>query len=230
MARNSIVSRVLPLALTPLALTWVALLGSGCASSFKIKDPPPGYIEVSDYDNWNHARQVHMKAPDNVGLNIRTFENYQGGTLPLWSQDLVKKLGQRGYTLTGQKAIESANGVAGTRFDFRYTPPGLEPPEEKFYTALLFVSDEWIVIAQFAGKTELASAHEKDIDALLKQLKVRGCKVGEKTCDGPQPDKLSTPSQSPLSGDVGKPSGDDVEPMENPPEGTNPSVEAPPPS
>jgi hypothetical protein len=177
------------IALAPLAL----LTATGCAS-FKLKDKPPGYIEVSDYVGYKNAADLRMKAPDNVGLSIKTFDNYEGGSLSLWSEDLIKKLGSRGYVLTGQKPVESANGVAGTRFDFRYTPHGAE--DEKFYVAILFVTDAWRVVAQFAGTAELAAAHEKDVTALLGELKIRGCKLGEDTCKGPQPAQLSTPAEN----------------------------------
>lgn len=176
-------------AIAPLALATL----TGCAS-FKLKDKPPGYIEVSDYVGYKGAADLRMKAPDNVGLSIKTFDNYEGGSLALWSEDLVKKLGTRGYVLTGQKPVESANGVAGTRFDFRYTPHGAD--EEKYYTALLFVTDDWRIVAQFAGTAELAAAHEKDITALLDKLKIRGCKASEDTCKGPQPSPLATPPEN----------------------------------
>lgn len=185
------IMRTLAVFLAPLTLALVST--TGCAS-FKLKDKPPGYIEVSDYTGYRGAADLRMKAPDNVGLSIKTFDNYEGGSLPLWSEDLVKKLGSRGYVLTGQKPVESANGVAGTRFDFRYTPHGAD--DEKYYTALLFVTDEWRIVAQFAGTAELADAHERDVTALLAELKVRGCKAGKDTCKGPQPGPLSTPKEN----------------------------------
>lgn len=181
----------LPLAALALPLTAL-LAASGCAS-FKIKDKPPGYIAVSDYA-YSGSADLRMKAPDNVGLSVKTFANYEGGSLPLWSEDLVKKLGVRGYVLTGQKPVESANGVQGTRFDFRYIPHGAD--DEKYYTALLFVTDEWRIVAQFAGSAELADEHEKDITALLAEIKVRGCKASKDTCDGPQPGQLATPPEN----------------------------------
>ncbi len=183
--------RLVATAVVPLVLALVST--TGCAS-FKLKDKPPGYIEVSDYIGYQGAADLRMKAPDNVGLSIKTFANYEGGSLPLWSEDLVKKLGARGYVLTGQKPVKSANGVEGARFDFRYTPHGAD--DEKYYTALLFVTDDWRIVAQFAGTAELATVHESDITALLAELKVRGCKVSEDTCKGPQPGKLATPAEN----------------------------------
>ncbi|HLT35326.1 MAG TPA: hypothetical protein VK034_03550, partial [Enhygromyxa sp.] len=124
---------------SPAFLSTVFLLAaSGCAS-FKLKNPPPGFIEVSSSD-WRGDAELRMKAPDNVGLNITSFENHRGGTLPLWSTDMVKKLAGRGYTLERQTAVKSRNGVDGTRFDFSYTPRGDDNAEEKFYTAVLFVT------------------------------------------------------------------------------------------
>jgi hypothetical protein len=172
-----------------LCLTTLGLLSaSGCAS-FKLKDPPTGFIEVSAYD-WRGDSELRMKAPDNVGLNITSFENFRGGTLPLWSIDMVKKLAGRGYTLEKQTPVKSGNGVEGTRFDFSYTPRGDDNAEEKFYTAVLFVTDKWQVVVQLAGNTTLASDHSTDVEQILREIKIRGCKAGSKVCKAGQPANL----------------------------------------
>ncbi|MFO7562383.1 MAG: hypothetical protein R6X02_07045 [Enhygromyxa sp.] len=172
-------------------LPMLALLASGCAS-FKLKDPPPGFIEVS-HSEWGGDAELRMKAPDNVGLNITTFSNQRGGTLPLWSTDMVKKLAGRGYTLERQTAVKSGNGVEGTRFDFSYTPRGSDNAEEKFYTAVLFVTDKWQVVVQLAGNESLAADHAGDVERIIKEIKVRGCKVGSKVCKAGQPQPLLAP-------------------------------------
>jgi hypothetical protein len=169
------------------------LASSGCAS-FKLKNPPPGFIEVSAEDYGGEA-ELRMKAPDNVGLNITTFSNRRGGTLAIWADDMITKLTARGYLLQRQEAVKSRNQVAGTRFDFSYTPPGADG-EQKFYTAVLFVTDGWQVVVQLAGKTELEAAHGEDLDRILADIKIRGCKVGSKVCKSPQPKQFDT-SQKP---------------------------------
>jgi hypothetical protein len=180
------------------------LCASGCATSFKLKNPPPGFIEVSS-SNWRGDAELRMKAPDNVGLNITTFANRRGGTLPLWSNDLVKKLGARGYILESQTPVRSRNGVEGTRFDFSYAPRGTTDAQQKFYTAVLFVTDEWKVIVQLAGNAELLADHATDLDRILKEIKIRGCKVGTKVCKAGQPPPLSTSGGD--SGPQTKPNG-----------------------
>lgn len=179
----------------------LSTLATGCAS-FKLKDPPPGFIQVSE-SSWSGDAELRMKAPDNVGLNITTFENRVGGTLELWADDLVKKFAQRGYTLTKQSAVESANGVVGTRFDFRYTPAGSSM--SKFYTAVLFVTDEWRVVVQLAGEAKLAKDHEQDLDGILGQIKIRGCKAGERTCKGPQPGDFTAIAKGPKVAEEAEP-------------------------
>jgi hypothetical protein len=166
------------------------LATSGCASSFKLKDPPPGFIEVSS-SKWDGDAELRMKAPDNVGLNITTFPNYRGGTLPLWSEDMIKKLSDRGYALQGQDAVKSRNGVEGTRFDFQHEPPGSDDGV-KFFTAVLFVTDDWIVVVQIAGKADLAGQHGDDLDRILREIKVRGCKLRSKVCKAGQPRRFET--------------------------------------
>jgi hypothetical protein len=170
-------------------LTTLGLLAtSGCAS-FKLKDPPTGFIEVSAYE-WGGDAELRMKAPDNVGLNITSFENFRGGTLPLWSIDMVKKLAGRGYTLEKQTPVKSGNGVEGTRFDFSYTPRGDDNAEEKFYTAVLFVTDEWQVVVQLAGNKTLEGDHASDIEKIIREIKIRGCKAASKVCNAGQPANL----------------------------------------
>jgi hypothetical protein len=173
-------------------LGMLGLLGlsSGCAASFKLKDAPPGFIEVSS-SKWDGDAELRMKAPDNVGLNITSFANYRGGTLPLWAEDMIKKFADRGYVLQGQEAVKSGNGVEGTRFDFLHQPPGSDDGP-KFYTAVLFVTDEWIVVVQIAGKSELASQHGEDLAGILAKIKVRGCKLKTKVCKAGQPRRFET--------------------------------------
>ncbi|KIG18528.1 hypothetical protein DB30_00213 [Enhygromyxa salina] len=169
------------------------LAASGCAS-FKLQNPPPGFIEVSA-DAYAGEAELRMKAPDNVGLNITTFSNRRGGTLAIWADDMITKLGARGYLLQRQEAVKSRNGVKGTRFDFSYTPAGADG-EEKFYTAVLFVTDKWQVVVQLAGQAGLSAAHGEDLDRILADIKIRGCKVGSKVCKSGQPKQFDT-SQKP---------------------------------
>jgi hypothetical protein len=182
------------------------LAASGCAS-FKLKNPPSGFIEVSS-SKYSGEAELRMKAPDNVGLNITTFSNRRGGNLALWSDDMVKKLQDRGYVLERQSPVKSGNGVEGTRFDFAYEPPGSDDGE-KFYTAVLFVTDHWRVVVQLAGKDELASGHAGDLEKILAKIKVRGCKVASKVCNSGQPRTFeATHEPKPNSSGEAKPEGE----------------------
>lgn len=176
----------LPLALASLT----CLFASGCASSFVLKETPPSFIEV-EFDDWAGEAELRMKAPDNVGINITTEDNFRGGTLVLWAEDLVRKLSERGYLLMRQEEVRSKNGVPGTRFDFSYTPPGGEE-QARFYTAILFVTDEWRVIAQIAGLASLEADHQQDIEKVLREIKITGCKSKTDVCKSPQPRRFET--------------------------------------
>jgi hypothetical protein len=165
-------------------LGLAALVLPACAA-YKL-EPPVGFAVVSEND-W----QTRMKAQDNVGLNLQRFENVKGGTLAFWGADLVKKLGNRNYTLVGQSAVKTKNGQTGTRFDFDTETYDTELP--KFYTAVLIVTDEEKIVLQIAGDQQHAAAYRARIPELLRELVVRGCKVGSKICNGAQPPPLSTP-------------------------------------
>jgi len=176
--------------------TLFASLVAGCAP-FAVKEPPPGFAMVSEYDH-----NARMKSGDDVGINIIAFDNVEGGTLAFWSEDLIEKLGRRGYTLTRQTPAQSKNGVVGTRFDFDYVPATAEG-EKKFFTAILFVSDKHRVVLQMAGEVALVDKYTAEADALAKTLKIRGCRGGD-VCKGEQPPALATtpPAQTPpMEGD-----------------------------
>jgi len=148
-------------------------------------DPPRGFAQVSA-----SKRETTMMAPDHVGLNVRSWGNVEGGSLAFWGEDLVNKLGKRGYTLIGQKAVTSKNGVAGTRFDFDYTAPD---GASKFYSVVLFTSDDYRVVLQIAGNAELSARYLAQLDAIAADTKVRGCKLIGSLCKSAQPPTLSTP-------------------------------------
>ncbi|MCA9655410.1 MAG: hypothetical protein H6712_26115 [Myxococcales bacterium] len=189
----------------------VALGLAGC-NAYRL-DPPAGFAEVYKEDDG-----AHMKANNDVGLRVHVFDNFRGGTLAFWSQDLVDKLGTRGYTLVGQTPTASKNGVAGTRFDFDYTPVG-KSESPRFYTVVLFVTDEHRVVLGLAGREEHESRYSSEIDAIVGDLKVRGCKVASKVCKGPQPDKLSTPvPEIPGGGEPAKAEAAKAEPSKAKPE------------
>jgi len=176
--------------ITLISTLLASLLVSAAGCNAYRLDPPAGFAQV-------HAGEhgAHMKANDDVGLRINVFGNVKGGTLAFWSRDLVEKLGRRDYQLTGQSAVQSKNGVVGTRFDFSYTPVGKDEAP-RFYTAVLFVTDQHRVVLQLAGKQEHQARYRGQLDGIVADLKVRGCKVASKICKGPQPDSLSSPAAS----------------------------------
>jgi hypothetical protein len=194
------------IALKSIILGALALGTTACAS-FKLDEAPSGFAVVSSYEST--SGYMRAKARDNVGLNIVTFHNVEGGTLAYWSGDLVEKLGRRGYQIVDQSPVRAKNGVVGTRFDFRYTPPAEE--QEKFYTVVLYVSDEYRVVAQMGGNWEHRDDHGPHIQEVARDIKIKGCKVASKICKGAQPPALTTPSPT----EPAKPSPGDEE--ERPP-------------
>jgi len=193
-----------------LALLTAALTATACAP-YKLKEPPVGLVSVESWEG--HDR---MKGGDDVGVTISSFGNYKGGSLAIWADDLVRKLGLRDYQLVRQTPVKSKNGVAGTRFDFDYVSPADD--EKKFYTAILFVTDEWRVVVQVAGDDEHREAYASKTDAVLAKIKIRGCKIASKICKGEQPPALSTAGSegAPIVSGDPKPVEPDPEPQPMP--------------
>ena len=171
------------------SLGLLTLGTTGCKKHFKVSNPPEGFVEVN-----RSSYLARYKALDNVGMNVRAFDNHEGGTMAYWSGDLLKKLAERGYTKTGESTVKSANGVSGQQYDFDYTPPGgpiaesdgPEPAAEaegdaaqgvpdapKFYTVVLFVTKKNIVVVELAGDSSLAGDYRQRVGAIAKELRVK---------------------------------------------------------
>lgn len=181
-------------------LTILAIASTTTACATHKLDPPTGFAQV---DHSEYA--TTMIASDHVGLNLRVWNNVKGGSLAFWSEDMVNKLEPRGYTLTRQAAVQSKNGVAGTRFDFDYTAPD---GVEKFYSAVLFTSDEYRVVLQIAGNAELGPRYLAQLNGIAGATKIRGCKLIDSLCKSPQPRPLTsapTPSTAPAKAPVEAP-------------------------
>jgi len=172
--------------MTMMFVVAAGLLGATGCNAYRL-EPPKGFAEV-DADRTGSR----MKSGDDVGLNLRVFDNVEGGTLEFWSEDLVRKLGKRGYVLVAQSQARSKNRVTGTRFDFTYVVPGTES-ETKFYSVVLYVTDAHVFALQLAGDDELRARHLAQLDGIAKDVKVRGCRAWTDVCRGPQPGKLATP-------------------------------------
>jgi hypothetical protein len=155
---------------------------AGC-NAYRMK-PPQGFAEVDA-----SRRGAHYKAGDDAGLSVKVYPNVRGGTLAFWSEDLVNKLGERGYELVDQQPVKSKNGRSGTQFQFRYdTPDG----QHKFYSAALFVTDKHRVVMQLAGDEELTGKYQPQVPKIASSMKVRGCRAWTDICDGAQPGHLQT--------------------------------------
>lgn len=179
----------------------LGLLGSVGCNAYRLK-PPAGFAEVG-----KNASGSRMIAGDHVGLNVRVFHNVRGGTLAFWGEDMVNKLGTRNYVLQKQSPVTSKNGVPGTRFDFALqTPDG----DEKFYSAVLFVSNEHRIVIQLAGDAEYAGRYHGRLGEIASATKIKGCKSVDSLCKGPQPGALSTPAPK-----KPKPKAKDGEPTED---------------
>jgi hypothetical protein len=164
-----------------LALT----LAAGCSGPLHF-EAPRGFAEA-DRD-W---RSIHYKASDNVGLKLLLFDNVEGGTLDYWGADLVRKLSARGYALRDQSALRSGNDVVGTRFDFAFARDD-EPPQ--FLVVNLFVTDEFLYVAQLAGEAPLLPRYDARITEIAAALLAKGCLARSDVCNGPQPPALVTVS------------------------------------
>lgn len=156
-------------------------LVTGCSSPLRY-DAPKGFAEATR--DW---RSIHYKASDNVGLKLLLFDNVEGGTLDYWSADLVRKLGARGYALRDQSALRSGNHVVGTRFDFAFARDGEAP---QFLVVNLFVTDEFLYVAQLAGDAPLLERYDARIPEIAAALVAKGCKARSDVCNGPQPPAL----------------------------------------
>jgi hypothetical protein len=191
------VKKHLRLATTIAALT----LAGGCASknalSWQDDRPPHGYVHANGQID-ETLPVVRYKGSHARGLKIHSFDNPAGGDQAFWSAELVEKLQARGYVLQRQSPIRSGNDVAGTRLDFSYqgvVHPDEPAPQVSYYTALLFVTDEFRVVVQLAGPATEQERARAEIPAILQGIKIGGCKRRQSICNNvPAAESAKSPS------------------------------------
>ena len=177
-----------------LSLAFVALLSTtGCNPEFAMgwrdATPPAGYVLASDEGSTNMPI-ARYKGTGRQGMKIHSFDNPKGGTLAYWSADLQQKLSERGYRLENTQPIQSSNNIPGQRLDFMYKPMGQveqEAVETTYFTAILFVTDRYRSVVQFAGPADSAANTRAQIPEIIARLEVGGCNRRNSICKTPAP-------------------------------------------
>lgn len=145
----------------------------GCARAFELKDIPPSFIEVGT----RKATALRMKGPGDIQLRIAARHNRRRSTLEGADYFLTRRRDEEGYVLTTREPVTSANGVPGIRFDF-----SLYSIES--FSQVLFVTDKWQVLVYLHGEPGQIARHGEDIDRLLAEIEIRGCKARNTACNG----------------------------------------------
>lgn len=107
---------------------------------------------------------------EGVSLAMRQEDNPEGGTVEFWAAALKNQLvGARGYTLRGESAAASADGVAGKRMDFTANLQG----RDMAYLVAVWVEGKAIIIVEAGGPKEKFAADRAKIEAALKTVRVK---------------------------------------------------------
>lgn len=148
-------------------IVWSSLVLAALAGCHAYRmEPPPGFAVVTESNSFKR-----MKAGDNVGANVKVFNNVEGGTLAFWSEDLVHKLAMRRYTLIDSKPTRSSNGKPGMRFDFEYVT---SDEASKFYSVVLFVTKKHRTVIELAGDQALWDHYAPRMGDIATSIKIRG--------------------------------------------------------
>jgi hypothetical protein len=107
---------------------------------------------------------------EGVSLAMRQEENPEGGTAEFWAAALKNQLvGARGYTLSGESAVTSADGVTGKRLDFTANLQG----SDMAYLVAVWVVGKQIIIVEAGGPKEKFEADRAKIETALKTVRAK---------------------------------------------------------
>jgi hypothetical protein len=169
-----------------LGLTLLGVFGCARTPSFELERPPSRFTEVVSSVARDGATQLWMEGPSGVELHITTQDNYWPDTLA----SLDERALPPEHLLHRQQAVESANGVPGTRFDTSYRLRN-ETKQLMSATRIVFFTDEWEVVVEFRGEYGSLADFEQDIEQVVAAIEIHGCKPRKRACESAQPQPLA---------------------------------------
>ncbi len=139
---------------------------AGCAPSFTFP-LPERFAVLEDQQTSPDGYVQRATTPDGVVVGLRALERRVKGTLPFWSEAVVRQLrDHRGYAVLGESDIRAANGQPG-----RLVRLGRDLDGHSYrYTVAVFVTDDYIWIADAGGREELYAALEPQIEQAIGEL------------------------------------------------------------
>jgi len=145
---------------------------SGCASSPFVIDTPPDMVEVTtERDPVFNYRATSMEG---AVLGVRVLDEPAGKDVEspgqtFWVDAIKRNLRvHKGYALTGEEAIKSANGVPGTLLKF-----GRDQRSESYiYWVAIFRTDANLHLIDAGGRAEHFTQSQPAIEKALASYKV----------------------------------------------------------
>lgn len=142
---------------------------AGCAPSFQL--PLPGRFVVLE-GTGNDATAGYVQratTPDGVVVGLRAIDHRVEGTLAFWSEAVVRQLrDSRGYAVLGEEEIHAARGQPGHLVRFGRDLDG----HSYRYTVAVFVTEDYVWIADAGGREEQYTALEPDVERAIAQLEL----------------------------------------------------------
>jgi hypothetical protein len=128
---------------------------------------PESYVRLAEP---GYAHTDRVVSADGVYIGLRRGQRSEDGSLDFWAKAIRNQLaGGKGYVLTGESAITSADGVAGKRLDF--TCPIND--REFAYTLAVWVHGGQVIVAEAGGPKEAFEADAAKIAGSLSSLKIK---------------------------------------------------------
>ena len=146
-------------------LTLASLTAAlGCAPSFEMGLPSRFVVLEADRGDALSGYVQRGTTPDGVVVGLRSIEHRVQGSLPFWSEAVVRRLrDQEGYAVLSEDSIEAANGQAGhlIRLGRDLNGHGYR------YTVAVFATPSHLWIADAGGRAEPFTEMESEIEAAI---------------------------------------------------------------
>jgi hypothetical protein len=138
---------------------------AGC-NKFAVKTPQ-GFVSLERYRSKIYYKAV---SPDNAVITVSAFKHKDKGSLDFWAAILKREMVlQKGYKLTGARAVRTRGGLEGRQLAFS-TKNGTTPYT---YESTLFVTKRYIYVIEAAARAKRFKAHRGSIDALIASFRPR---------------------------------------------------------
>ncbi|MEM1029710.1 MAG: serine/threonine protein kinase [Myxococcota bacterium] len=156
--------------LVAVAAAFLATAPVGCGPGFEAQ-APAGFVDLGGTDVDDERYDWRATNADGLVLAVRELPHEPSGEASFWLAAIKKRMQQRvGYALLEERAVRTADGVAGTQLRFGHDEASGRP---HLYYLSVFVTEDAIFLVEAGGTKALMTQHDTEVEQMVTTFRTR---------------------------------------------------------